>query len=179
MPLLSFGWALPVGVESRAEWFAVYLRRPLSPEAFARLLALALPEGLVLSHVEELGLGRKVPQPVAEEFTLRIHASGAPSLAAETLDAFAAFAAAPCFPYLRETKKGVKSEDIRPLFETVEPISPDTLRLVFSWREKYISPVKLIRAVCPDAPPEALRLTKVRQIFPGGGGAAPATPAGG
>ncbi|KUG27185.1 fe-s oxidoreductase [hydrocarbon metagenome] len=179
MPLLSFGWALPVGVESRAEWFAVYLRRPLSPEAFARLLAPALPEGLVLSHVEELGLGRKVPQPVAEEFTLRIHASGAPSLAAETLDAFAAFAAAPCFPYLRETKKGVKSEDIRPLFETVEPISPDTLRLVFSWREKYISPVKLIRAVCPDAPPEALRLTKVRQIFPGGGGAAPEPPAGG
>jgi len=73
----------------------------------------------------------------------------------------------------------VQSEEIRPPFETVEPISPNTRRLVFSWREKYIIPVKLIRAVCPDAPPEALRLTKVRQIFPGGGGAAPEPPAGG
>ncbi len=179
MPLLSFGWALPVGVESQAEWFAVYLRRPLSPEAFARLLAPALPEGLVLSHVEELGMGRKVTQPVAEEFTLLIHPPGDPALAVKTLDAFAAFAAASCFPYLRETKKGVRSEDIRPLFEIVEPIAPDALRLVFSWREKYISPVKLVSAVCPDTPPEALRLTKTRQIFTGGGGAAPAPPAGG
>jgi hypothetical protein len=126
-----------------------------------------------LSHVEELGMGRKVTQPVAEEFTLRVHSPSAPSLAAETLAAFAALAAASCFPYLRETKKGVRSEDIRPLFETVEPMAPDALRLVFSWREKYISPVKLVYAVCPDTPPEALRLTKTRQIFTGGGGAAP------
>ncbi|NMC48275.1 MAG: DUF2344 domain-containing protein, partial [Desulfovibrio sp.] len=109
LPLLSFGWALPVGVGSRAEWFAVFLRVPLSPDAFARLLAPALPEGLTLTHVEELPMGRKVPQPEAEEFTLRIrepHARAA-------LDAWLAFAAAPDFPFLRLTKKGTKTEDIR------------------------------------------------------------------
>jgi hypothetical protein len=94
LPLLSFGWALPVGVESSAEWFAVFLRTPLSPETFARLLAPALPEGLTLTHVEELPMGRKVPQPEAEEFSLRIrepHARAA-------LDAWLAFAAASHFP---------------------------------------------------------------------------------
>jgi len=179
LPLLSFGWALPVGVESQAEWFAVYLSKPLSPEAFARLLGPAMPEGLDVTHVEELGMGRKVSQPVAEEFNLRIHAPDAPGLAAATLDAFAAFAQTSHFAFVRETKKGVKSEDIRPLFETVEAVSPHSLRLVFSWREKYISPLKLVRAICPDTPPEALRLTKTRQIFDGGGGAAPTPPAGG
>ncbi len=173
LPLLSFGWALPVGVESRAEWFAVFLRVPLSPDAFARLLAPALPEGLVLSHVEELPPGRKVPQPEAEEFFLRIrepHARAA-------LEAMRAFAAAPHFPFLRVTKKGTKTEDIRPLLESLEPLSPDSLRLVFSWREKYISPLKLVRAVCPDTPPEAIGLVKTRQIF--GGLRPPYPPAGG
>jgi radical SAM-linked protein len=163
LPLLSFGWALPVGVESRAEWFAVFLRTPLSPETFARLLAPALPEGLTLTHVEELPMGRKVPQPEAEEFSLRIrepHARAA-------LDAWLAFAAASHFPFLRVTKKGTKTEDIRPLLESIDPLFPDSLRLVFSWREKYISPLKLVRAVCPDTPPEAIELVKTRQIFGG------------
>ncbi|QLA20611.1 TIGR03960 family B12-binding radical SAM protein [Desulfolutivibrio sulfoxidireducens] len=173
LPLLSFGWALPVGVESRAEWFAVFLRTPLSPDAFARLLAPALPEGLILSHVEELPMGRKVSQPEAEEFFLRIrepHAQAA-------LDAIRAFAAQAHFPFLRVTKKGTKSEDIRPILETIEPLSPDTVRLVFSWREKYISPLKLVRAVCPDTPPEAIGLVKTQQIF--GGLRPPNPPAGG
>lgn len=165
MPLLSFGWALPVSVESRAEWFAVYLREALSPQAFAARLAPAMPEGLDVTHVEELGMGRKVPQPVAEEFTLSIHAPTRPDLAAASLEAFAAFARTECFPFVRETKKGMRSEDIRPLFQTIEPLSPESVRLVLSWREKYISPLKLVRAVCPETPPEAIRLMKIRQIF--------------
>ncbi|MFR4119492.1 MAG: DUF2344 domain-containing protein [Bilophila wadsworthia] len=30
LPLISFGRALPVGVESQAEWFSIVLREPLS-----------------------------------------------------------------------------------------------------------------------------------------------------
>ncbi len=71
------------------------------------------------------------------------------------------------------TKKGTKTEDIRPLLESIDPLFPDSLRLVFSWREKYISPLKLVRAVCPDTPPEAIELVKTRQIF---GGLRPHTP---
>ena len=38
MPLISFGRALPVGVHSRAEWFSVTLREPMSAaEVMARL----------------------------------------------------------------------------------------------------------------------------------------------
>ena len=43
MPLMSFGRALPVGMESRAEWFAITLRTPMSAAEVHTRLAAARP----------------------------------------------------------------------------------------------------------------------------------------
>ena len=39
LPLISCGRALPVGVESQAEWFSIVLREPLSAEEVMKRLA--------------------------------------------------------------------------------------------------------------------------------------------
>ena len=48
MPLLSFGRALPVGVESQAEWFALTLHQVLQPEEVAARLTPLLPPGMTM-----------------------------------------------------------------------------------------------------------------------------------
>ena len=57
MPKMSFGPALPVGVESEAELFDVELTRALAPEQIRDALAVELPEGLELLAVAAIPLG--------------------------------------------------------------------------------------------------------------------------
>ena len=70
LPQISFGRALPVGVASRAEWLAIFLRDPVTPAAFAERLDPNLPEGLAVVAAEELPPGKRIAQPVLETFEL-------------------------------------------------------------------------------------------------------------
>ena len=71
MPLMSFGRALPVGMESRAEWFAITLRTPMAAAEVHTRLASALPTGMAVIRVEEVDKSRRTEQSVAETFRLR------------------------------------------------------------------------------------------------------------
>lgn len=163
-PLLTFGWALPVGVESEAEWFALFLRDHPSTETVGRLLGPMLPAGLDVTGVEPLGPGKKVLQPVAEEFILGF-LGDADGIKAQK-DRWKAFMEAETFPFFQVTKSGGKSVDLRPLVVSALEEGEDALRMVFTWKDRYISPLKLVCAVSNDPPLDAITLTKTRQIFP-------------
>ncbi|WP_336605552.1 TIGR03960 family B12-binding radical SAM protein [Fundidesulfovibrio soli] len=164
MPMITFGWALPVGVESLEEWFALFLREPAASAEVSSRLDAALPEGLRVTRVDELGMGKKVAQPVAEEFLLEFLLEG-DELAAR-MEQWRAFWARENFPWFSVTKKGSRTVDIRPLAAAMAQESPNTLRLTFSWAgNRYVSPLKLVKAVNEDISFKDFTLTKIRQIF--------------
>jgi len=166
MPLITFGWALPVGVESREEWFALFLREQALPQNVAAKLGAALPEGLKILRADPLGMGKKVAQPVGEEFLLTYHLP--PAETSRRLDEWRAFLAAGHFPWYSVTKRGARTMDIRPLVTSLSERAPSGLSIVFSWRDnRYASPLKLVGAVNEGLSLKDFTLLKTRQIFEG------------
>ncbi len=178
MPLLSFGRALPVGVESLAEWFALTLHRHMGPEETAAGLAPFLPRGMSVLRVEPVDRTRRTEQAEAEVFALRM-ASAEEQRAA--VRCFEDFARQHAHVFTRETKKGPRTADIRPVLrqwaaapdggETGE--SGPAVTFVADWSTLYLSPLVFCLAVltpmgAPDALRPHMRLCKTAQLFPGG-----------
>ena len=165
MPLLSFGPALPVGVQSYAEWFNVFVRQSgMDPDAVGARLQSQLPQGFRVLSVQELSLGKRQPQAVAEEFDLQLHVPA--DQARLWQEQIQAALAQEQIRWERKTKRrGWQIEDARPFFEEVAQVSPQEIRFVFSWREKYVSPLQLVRLLLPEARLDQFTLTKRRQIM--------------
>lgn len=163
LPLLSFGRALPVGVASRAEWFTIVLREYFPADEVRRRLAGRLPRGMEVTFVEELHPSKKHPQAIFEAYTLRFTG------AAEQQEAFKAawlqMKERTSFLMTRETKRGERTDDIRPLFHAISIEEDGSIRLEFDWSNLYMSPLTLARAVYPEAQINELGLLKLEQRF--------------
>jgi len=160
MPKLSFGKALPVGVSSKAEWINVFFRDELEPIDFIKRLIPVMPEGLAPLYADVLSMGKKQPQSVEEVFTL--------TFAKDTdlhLKQWAEFMAGESFIVEKRTKKKTMKEvNIRPLVkETSE--EDGVLKIVFDWRDSYMSPLVLTKHVMQGATLMDFELTKVAQRF--------------
>lgn len=172
LPLLSFGRALPVGVASRAEWFAVTLRRPMGGDEAARRLSAHLPSGMEVLRVELTTKGRRTVQAVRERFTLR-HTGEAAAREA-FLARWRDFAAAESRLWTRETKKGPRTTDLRVLAPLVDaaPMAPDdaeaVVRFTADWETGYLSPLSLALAVSGEDQLLYLHLLKTAQLFDDG-----------
>ncbi len=166
LPLLSFCRALPVGVHSRCEYLDMFLREPQDAATLCDLLQAALPQGVECLEAEELPMQGRQPQSCAEEYLLSLHGGDE----AVFIQAWRDFAARDSLIWARETKKGPRSHDIRPLFARMEETRDQTgavaVRLLMDWREAYLSPLKMCQLVLPDIDPCLLRLEKLRQLFP-------------
>ena len=175
MPLLSFGRALPVGVESQAEWFALTLHKNLPPEEVAARLAPLLPPGMNVLRVEPVEKSRRTEQAVAEAFTLRMPTQEETATAARC---FAEFAKLPERMFTRDTKKGPRTADIRLMLrdwstETNAAGQVEAVTFVADWSNGYLSPLVFCMAVLDTlGTAEILRqrigLLKTAQIFADG-----------
>jgi radical SAM-linked protein len=163
LPLISFGRALPVGVESQAEWFSIVLREPLSAEEVMKRLAPRMLRGLRLDRLEEIPVNDKSVGSVQETFSLRFVGSDADRRL--FMEAWDDFTATDSLMFTRETKKGPRTADIRPLFQVIEWDEHGTLYIVTDWSETYISPMTLARAITPWAEPHQLKIMKLSQMF--------------
>ena len=171
LPQISFGRALPVGVSSMAEWMAIFLREPSTPEEFGLRLNPNLPEGLAVVGGDVLPPGRKIPHPELETFDLTVPEE----LAATCLEQWREFTAAVTFPVVWTSKKGERSLDARPLVRRVETVGPATVRFMCSFAEQtYVSPLRLAEAVCPQLVRGRYALSKVQVAFAPEGPAFPA-----
>ncbi|MDR2744681.1 MAG: TIGR03960 family B12-binding radical SAM protein [Desulfovibrio sp.] len=174
LPLLSFGRALPVGVESLAEWFVVTLRAPLAPRELADRLA--LPPGMELVSVEQMPKDSRAEPAPAEKFCLRL-AGDDISAAARCFEDFNARQAVTC---MRKTKNGLRGVDIRPIlhcwntslapgFSNAGRSPVPAVTFVADWRMLYLSPLSFCCAVLATLGPEGalrprLRLVKTAQL---------------
>lgn len=169
LPLLSFGRALPVGVESRAEWFAVTLHRFVPPAQITEALRHLLPPGMTVLDVELVDKGRRTAQADFEAFALTLPTDQELLTALERFETFFAQDSA---MYTRETKKGPRSADIRPLlysWQNGEPDKHNTVTFVADWRSLYISPLTLCLAILAPFDEDSMRarlgLLKTGQYF--------------
>ncbi len=159
-PHLSFGAALPVGVASLEEWVVVSLRRPIEADSLASSLNCELPQGLRFTRIETLRPRKQHPQPEGEAFLLTTNGSCAQSMANWSL-----FLEKTHFSWQKKTKKGHKEIDIRPFVHTAALQGTSSIRLVFDWRQGYINPLQIIKAVNPELAPGDFSLCKTAQFF--------------
>jgi radical SAM-linked protein len=166
LPLLSFGRALPVGVESLEEWFILTLREYVAPAELARRIV-TLPPGMDVLRVEELPHGNRVDLAPAEKFSLRF-AEGDINDAALC---FSRFDARKAFVWTRKTKNGRREDDIRPALRGWRhEAKAQSVTFVADWRTLYLSPLVFCCAVLAALGPEdelkpRLRLVKTSQLF--------------
>jgi radical SAM family uncharacterized protein/radical SAM-linked protein len=177
MPRLSFGRALPVGVESLAEWVNVYVRRPLSPQAIFKGLVGQLPGGMHVTSVEPLDMGRKQAQPDYEVWSIVFRGEDAGQRQAQWLGLMDRQE----IMVERKNRKGVKRTNVRPLMLWMVPEAPAHdhphgpqdgefgIKIGFDWSTGYANPLTMLRCLEPDmditVAPGRTRLLKLSQSF--------------
>lgn len=173
LPLLSFGRALPVGVESLSEWFLVTLRSPMRDSEVMERLSSCMIEGMELVRTELMPLVGKVPMPVEELFRLKVGEKAVarePERLADWAGRLAEdwkhFADSSFLGFERENKKGtLKTENLRSLLVDYERREGGEIFLKLNWRETYFSPLTLIRTVSPWLDAADIELLKLAQYF--------------
>jgi radical SAM family uncharacterized protein/radical SAM-linked protein len=165
LPLVSFTRALPVSVESEAEYFDVFLRESWNAAAVRAALDGELPAGLEVRIVQELPLSGRHPQAEAEIY--RLECLNLPRAQAFA-EAWKQFLRVDCFEWTRETKKGARTLDIRPMVQPLasEDERPEVVRFSLDWRQCYVSPLALVLAALRDFSTAEIRLRKLEQLFP-------------
>ena len=161
LPRVSFGMALPVGVESVCEWFVLGLREERTAEEVAAALGPNLPPGLPLDRVELLPPGRPSMQPANETFRLELRGGDQDGLKALWFE----FLEKKDAVIQRKSKRGMKAFDIRPLLAGVADLGDGNLELRLDWSTGYVNPLAIVRTVMPGIGPADFRLIKTAQDF--------------
>ncbi len=166
LPRLSFARALPVGVESLAEYAEIWLREHLSVGDVSAALAPQLPEGLRLQRVEELGPG-KFPESSIELFrlVLRRPESGEDRRLLE--ESWSRFEESEQWEWTRETKKGQKTVNLRVMVRNIR-IDETGVSFAMDWSSGYASPLAAVRQIMPQPDMSRWTLVKTEQRFPDG-----------
>ncbi|MFA7165328.1 MAG: TIGR03960 family B12-binding radical SAM protein [Desulfoplanes sp.] len=163
-PLMAFGMALPVGVGSQAEWVNVYFREEVSEEDIVSRLKGQLPDGMRVVAAQQLGVAKKQPQAVAEEYVLQF--KGTRKEMDEHRAQWTNFVAGDSFLMDKKSKLGkVVPVNLRPFVKESSLEDGDRLRVVFDWEQGYVNPLTLVTSVCQHMSPMTFSMTKERQLF--------------
>lgn len=164
LPLISFGRALPVSVASECEYINCFLREPFDATAVRRALATAMPAFLPVTSVEDLSMGKKQPQPMAEQFRLEVWT---PQDRETARAAWESFREADEFPVEYDSKKGLKMKDMRPFVTEIatEGLEDAAVRFTLDWAGGYMSPLRIAQGICPALSLEQFLLTKEASQF--------------
>lgn len=158
LPLVTFGRALPVGVASLCEYFGIHLRQRFEAKDIYERLNKHLPRGLQVVEVEELPVKTRLEQSQGESYTLNY--IGPESGKADFVQAWRTFQGKTEQLWTRETKKGPRTQDIRPLFKEIRENPDSSLSLLFDWSNVYISPLGLSLEVSGFSNPAWISLLK-------------------
>ena len=115
-PKISYSGGAPTGTASEAEYLELSLSRTCDPAEVRSRLNAALPEGMDVVEVVELGNGTAAPRLEVSEWEV-ILPGIAPEAAAQ---AARAFLAAPSVETERLTSKGIRRVDARSAVVTLE-----------------------------------------------------------
>lgn len=165
MPRVSFGRALPVGVESLAEWFAITLTEKRSLEDIKACLNHYLQLPLQIFTVETTDSKKRTEQAIKESFLLTFPDE---KNFKHKMKFFQNFIENEEFLYTRMTKKGERTTDLRPFLEQWQIYEKDaSLRFLLDWRQGYISPLLFVQAILNDMDKTRfdIKICKLAQIY--------------
>jgi radical SAM family uncharacterized protein/radical SAM-linked protein len=170
-PRMSFGPALPLGMESEEEFFDIVLTEALAPTELAHRLDAQLPRGLSIQRAD--AIDRKAPSIDASIQATR-YCVALDSLPADKQTAafwtrcFNRFAAATTFPLQKRNRKGVKTLDAKHCVRQLRLSTPRTLSLEIAVTPKgTLSPQEFIHALVglSEEETKTLRVTKIQTVF--------------
>ncbi len=167
LPLISFGRALPVSVGSEAEWFAITLRQPLSPEQVLERLQKHLPQGMDMLCVVPTNKAGRTEQAVQEKFCITFKNLEI------SMDIFLQkwhnFLDLDEYLWTRDTKKGPRTTDIRALISEAHiDAKQGTVQFTTQWQQGYLSPLSLVLALQGQDSLTHFYLEKTEQVFADG-----------
>lgn len=170
-PRMSFGPALPLGMESEEELFDIVLTEALALTELADRLNTQLPRGLSIQRADAIDL--KAPSIDASMRASRYRVA-LDSLPADKQSpafwtrCFDMFAAAATFPLQKRNRKGVKTLDAKHCVRQLRLSTPQTLHLEIAVTPKgTLNPQEFIHALAGLSEEEAktLRVTKIQTVF--------------
>ena len=166
LPLLTFGMALSVSIESEAEWFAITLRKPMMQHEVEHALAPHMLRGLDFIRAELMPLSGQIHSASSEKFVV----SHKHSSKEEMQKAWESFSELEYAEYSKLNKKGVlKTRNVRNVLQDWHLINNSQegfdIAMTLSWEEGYISPVTFVQQILADAKSIDLRIKKTEQIF--------------
>jgi len=158
-PRISFGPALPVGVESAEELLDVELLKYMEPWAVSGKLNTSLPDGFHFVEAVQIGPKEKSISAATHGFTFRIKMQ-APDKEAFGL-AVDTFLAAASVPVQRE---GKKEKEIRPMVESLL-LEPESMDIIFRTKIDqtggFARPDEVVMALFPEGNVAAERMVKL------------------
>ncbi len=167
LPLISFGRALPVGVSSQAEWFAITLRQNIAPQTVMERLAAHLPQGMDMLCVVPTHKSVRTEQAVQEKFCLTF--KNLEINVDNFLQTWQDFLEMDTFLWTRDTKKGPRTTDIRALIsESTIDKERGTIQFTTQWQQGYLSPLSLVLALLGQESLTHFYLEKTEQVFADG-----------
>jgi radical SAM family uncharacterized protein/radical SAM-linked protein len=159
-PKISFGPALPVGVESAQETLDVDLTAYFEPWAVSGKLNAKVPDGFHFVDAVQIGRDVKSVSAIARGFTFRVKLEPPPSRG-RIDEAVARFLAAPTAIILRE---GKRDKDMRPMIKSLL-VEPGSLDLIYETRfgqaEGFARPDEMVRFLFPDGAVSPARMVKL------------------
>ncbi len=161
LPLMSFGRALPVGLESVCEWFSIVLCKSMSADELFKALNPHMLKGMELNSIEQIVINSKTLGAKSEIFRM---SSQDGDLFNEIAKSWKNFADSSSFEIERTTKKGLKKVEVRDLVSEIN-ISENSIHFVTDWTRDYISPIVLAKGICPFVKMQDLKLLKLNQTL--------------
>lgn len=152
---------LPLGVESQSKWFTVILHENLNTTTIINRFSSHMPQHMKLTYIERIPINEKVINPKQELFSLQFIGNNKQRIL--FIDNWMEFNHKESFIFTRETKKAIKTDDIRPLFQQINFEEKNTLYFTMNWKDTYISPLKLVTIVTPWIPINTIKLIKLSQ----------------
>lgn len=171
LPRLSFGPALPLGIESEEEFLDIELSQPLAAAAVGDRLGAELPRGFTMQRAEAIDLKARSVDASIRAFryaaaldSLPAHKQAPGFLAARLTE----FHAATTFPMRKYTRSGEKVVDAKQFIAGVALTAPLTLSIETAMTDAgTIKPHEFAGLLLGLTPEEVkvLRLTKIQTLF--------------
>ena len=171
LPRLSFGPALPLGVESEEEFLDIELSEPLTPRKVRDRLGAEFPHGFGIHHAEAIDLRAPSIDANIQSLCYKVGLNVIPShkwTSAILAERLSAFHTALSFPMQKPTRSGEKEVDAKQLVAAVALSAPHILDLeIRMTKTGTIKPHEFVGALLALTREEIklLRVTKIHTRF--------------
>lgn len=160
-PLLSFGQALGVGLETQGDYFEITLEEQRYPQALVEAFNAHAPEGLHALCAREMGQGEKSPMARVEAAKYCVCANE-PDKQGRVNEALMRLFACETYPYIKKTKKGEREDDLKKrLFACTVDVAG--AHAITACGNDNLPPAVLVKAICTLAQMETDDVSYVRE----------------